>query len=480
MIKATIQDLPDNHGLTSKHLLSFFKKVQESNLDINSFILMKDGQAISQFYRKPYRKDTPQLLFSLSKSFTSIAVGIAWDEGYFDLHDKVISFFPDKLPDHISPNLSQMTIHHLLSMTAGHQDNIYGEVVKHTDWIASFLSQEVHHVPGSYYRYSTHSTYMLSAIVEKVTGQNLVDFLMPRLFEPLEIPRPSWETCPKGITAGGMGLSISTEGIARFGQMLLEKGMFNNKRIVSEKYINLATSKNADTMRDEDRIDFSKGYGYQLFLCRNDCFMGNGRYGQLCFVAPKERIVIAATSCLPSMKHLQSLLDLIYEYILGQINYETSSNLKDELALQKYLSNIAYPIPVSKDLIDKELVFKDARYTIHKNPQCIEEVRFSFQNNQLEFQMMYDNKVNKGYLFEFGTLFHGQGLFTKDLALHDQEVATHAYWCGEDTLVLTLFYVETPYVIKYNISTKNKTIELQCSNNASLDTQDYKITGVLL
>ncbi|MFC3747309.1 serine hydrolase domain-containing protein [Paenibacillus sp. GCM10012306] len=479
MVQTTVKNLPEDHDLSSKDLLAFFKKVQESNLDINSFILMQDGQAISQFYREPYRKDTPQLLFSLSKSFTSIAVGIAWDEGYFDLHDKVISFFSDKLPDYISPNLSQMTIHHLLSMTAGHQNNIYGDVVKHTDWISSFLSQEVHHVPGSYYRYSTHSTYMLSAIVERVTGQNLVDFLMPRLFEPLEIPRPSWETCPMGITAGGMGLSISTEGIARFGQMLLEKGIFKGRRIVSEKYINLATSKHADTMRDESRIDFSKGYGYQLFLCRNDCFMGNGGYGQLCFVAPKERIVIAATSCLPSMKHLQSLLDLVYEYILGQFNHGTPSELEDAVALQEYLSNVAYPFPPSKDLINNEFIFKDARYTIHDNSQCIEEVRFSFQNNQLEFQMIYDSKVNKRYWFEFDTLVHARDLFTKDLALHDQEVVTHAYWSSENTLVLTLFYIETPYVITYNISTRNKTIELQCSNNASLDSEAYTITGVL-
>jgi CubicO group peptidase (beta-lactamase class C family) len=274
-------------------------------------------------------------LFSLSKSFTSIAVGIARDEGYLDLSDKVISFFSDKLPDPISDNLSQMTIHHLLSMNAGHHENIYGYVAKETDWVKAYLSMEVEHKPGTFYRYSTHSTYMLSAILEKVTGQRLTDFLIPRLFEPLGISKPSWETCPMGVVAGGMGLSIPTERLANFGQMLLSRGMFNGHRIVSEEYINLATKEQSDTRRDEARIDFSRGYGYQFFLCRDGCFMGNGGYGQLCFVAPNKNIVIAATSSFPSMKQLQTLLDLIYEYILGQINKEISYNDDDRNSLHK-------------------------------------------------------------------------------------------------------------------------------------------------
>lgn len=294
----------------------FLKQIEQSNLAVNSLIVLQNGRTLVESYRKPYRKNTKQLLFSLSKSVTSIAVGIAWDNGYLSLDDQVISFFPDKLPESISDHLAKMTVHHLLAMNAGHQNNIYSQVAESTDWVGTFLSLDVEHEPGSYYRYSTHSTYMLSAILERATGQKLVDFLMPRLFEPLSISRPTWESCPSGITAGGMGLSLSTADIARFGQMLLNKGEFAGNRVVSEAFLERAVSEQSNNRRDENRIDFAQGYGYQFFLCRDGCFMGNGGFGQLCFVAPKQGIVIAAAPGMPSTKELQLLLDLIYEHIL--------------------------------------------------------------------------------------------------------------------------------------------------------------------
>jgi len=151
--------------------------------------------------RIPYRPDCPQLLYSLSKSFTSIAVSMAADNGYFHLDDPVIRFFPERCPETISDNLARMTIHHLLSMSTGHRSNIYNAVVSEKDWVKAFLSLEVECEPGTYYSYNTPASYMLSAIIWKATGQHLVDFLMPRLFDPLGIKRPVWETCPMGITA---------------------------------------------------------------------------------------------------------------------------------------------------------------------------------------------------------------------------------------------------------------------------------------
>jgi hypothetical protein len=470
-------DFPENHGLSSKSLFEFFSCIEQLNLAVNSFVLLKNGKATAQFYRKPYRKESPQLLFSLSKSFTSIAIGIARDEGYLDLSDTVISFFPDKLPNHISENLSQMTIHHLLSMNAGHHENIYDYVAKETDWVKAYLSVEVEHRPGTYYRYSTHSTYMLSAILEKITKQNLTDFLMPRLFEPLDISKPSWETCPMGIAAGGMGLSIPTEGIAKFGQMLLNKGMFNGLRIVSEEYINLATKEQSDTRRDEDRIDFSQGYGYQFFLCRDGCFMGNGGYGQLCFVAPKSNIVIAVISSFSSMKQLQILLDLIYEHILGHINKDFPHNYDDQKSLHKYLSNITYPFTKpcspSADLINLE----NLNYSLQNNPQHISQLSFCSKDDHLEFQLIYEDKTAKTYKFEFDSLFYSSDFFIKDLAYHQQEVVTKASWKDTNTLALTMLYIETPYVVKYSILFNDKRVELHCNSNAFVE---YKLTGTLI
>lgn len=469
---------PENHGLSSKSLLAFFTQINQLNLKLNSFILMQNGKATSTFYRDPYRPGTPQLLFSLSKSFTSIAIGIACDEGLLDLRDKVISFFPDKLPLAISDNLAEMTIHHLLSMNAGHHDNIYRSVAEQMDWVKAYLAMEVEHKPGTYYRYSTHSTYMLSAILERVTGQKLTEYLMPRLFMPLGISSPSWETCPLGVVAGGMGLSIPTEGIAKFGQMLLNKGIFNGQRIVSEKYISLATSMQSDTSRDEERIDFSQGYGYQFFLCRDGCFMGNGGYGQLCFVSPKHQVVIAATSSFSSMKQLQTMLDLVYEHILLQIDtdilFEDGEQKTD---LDQHLLKMANPfIPALSE--PSPIRLDDLRFSFMDNNQGLTELHFAASGNEFQFKLFFGEHSVKTYPFNFSTINHPIDHFVKDLETHDQEVVTNACWIDSNQLSLTLIYIETPYVITYFVRFYDHKIELKCTHNVSFGFEAYELIGV--
>jgi hypothetical protein len=473
-------DLPENHGLSSKHLLQFFTQIEQSSLGINSFMLLQDGKATASFWRKPYRNDCQQLLFSLSKSFTSIAAGIAWDSGYFDLHDKVISFFPNKLPDSISLHLANMTIHHLLSMNTGHHDNIYGLVAKEHDWVKAFLSLDVQHEPGSFYRYSTHATYMLSAIIEKVTGQNLVDFLMPRLFGPLGIARPTWETCPMGITAGGMGLSLTTEGIARFGQMLLDRGMYNGQRIVSEQYIDLAAREQSDNRRDEERIDFAQGYGYQFFLCRHGCFMGTGGFGQVCFVAPKENIVIAATSSFQSMKQLQALLDLIYKHIIEPLDKDSSSHCHPDYdLLPQRLAAMAYPVPTPRPIPNDVPDLDDCCYILDENPHYIRKLSLTCRDESLELQLFYEDRENSLLLFDFTKPVHTRDIYTKDLSLHQQEVVTYAFWQDKHTLKLTLLYIETPYEVTYTITFNHQSIGFQFHMNVSLHTKEYKVSGTL-
>lgn len=470
---------PENHGLSSKSVLRCMEQIERLNLAVNSFMLLQDGKTTARFWRKPYREDCQQLLFSLSKSFTSIAIGIAWDNGYLDLHDRVTSFFPEKLPEIVPVNLASMTIHHLLSMNTGHRENIYNDVVSRRDWVKAFLSLDVEHEPGSHYRYSTPATYMLSAIVERATGENMFQFLTQRLFEPLGIPHPSWETCPLGIVAGGMGLSITTEAIARFGQMLLDKGVYGGKRIVSQAYIELATREQSDNRQDEDKIDWAQGYGYQFFLCRRGCFMGNGAFGQLCFVAPEQRIVIAATSSFTSMKQLQTLLDVIFEHIIDRVNRDSPLRLEDNYVLEQHLADRTYGHlalqPIPEDIPNLQRV----SYIMDDNPHHVQTIHLSLIGEELEFQLVQGDGGRKLYLFDFTKPVHIQDVFIKDLALHRQEVVTSAIWQDRTTLELTLSYIETPYVVTYTIifKDKDKAIELQFRINVSFHMEPYSVTG---
>ncbi|WP_127530390.1 serine hydrolase domain-containing protein [Paenibacillus kobensis] len=472
--------------LPANALIALVDDIAEHQLAINSFMLLQNGDCMLQWHRNPYRSDCPQLLFSLSKSITSIAVGIAWDRGLLDLDDAVISFFPDKLPTTVTPNLARMTVRHLLSMTAGHEDNIYAAVAKEQDWASAFLSQHVPHGPGTRYRYSTHSTYMLAAIIERVTGIGLVDFLMPALFEPLAIPRPSWEKCPMGITAGGMGLSLTTESIAKFGLLLLNNGLYEGKRIVSETYIRMATSEQSDNRAEAapGRVDSAQGYGYQIHLCRKECYRGDGSFGQLCFVAPNEQIVIAATASFTSMNELQSLLNLIYEHIIDRIDEEGSlSHDDDQVLLQRVLlqrvAQLSEGIDINKPYSDRTASLDGAAYTLSGNPHGLRQIRFFEQDDLLEMQMVYGDERNNVLPFSWIEPIAVYDVFNKDLSLHRQEVITSASWLDSRTLELKLVYIETPYVVTYKIVfIEDSAIHFQFSINVSLNIPEYRVEGI--
>ncbi|RKN84016.1 serine hydrolase domain-containing protein [Paenibacillus ginsengarvi] len=460
-------------------LLAFLDGLEQLELEVNSLILLQNGQTVMEFWRTPYRQDCPQQLYSLSKSFTSIAVGIAWDRGLLRLDDPVVSFFPDKLPNTVSPNLTRMTVHHLLSMNAGHRDNIYAQVVKERDWVRAFLAQEVDARPGSFYRYSTPATYMLSAIVQRVTGQTMADFLVPVLWKPLGIPQPSWETCPMGVTAGGMGLSLTTGSIAKFGLMMLGNGMYEGKRIVSEAYIEAATAEQSDNRAGEHRADSAQGYGYQWFRCREGCYRGGGSFGQLLFVAPEHRIVLAATASFPKMDRLQTLLDLVYEHLLSPTGGgETASDsLEAAGELRGRLAGLSCPVPAVRP-VPASLPFTDrAMYRMDANPQGLQTVAFHMKGGRLELRLAYGDERDGSLQLDFAEPVRGRQVFYKDLLLHEQEVVTYASWLDDSTLQLVIYYIETPYRVTYAIHFCEAAIDLRFRINVSLGIPEYDAAG---
>ncbi|GAA3409447.1 serine hydrolase domain-containing protein [Paenibacillus hodogayensis] len=474
-----VREFPEHHGLSSKALSRFFDRVEQNKLQVNSFMLLQDGQVTAQMWRAPYRPNCPQLLYSLSKSVTSIAVGIAADNGYVHLDDPVNHFFPEQCPEHISENLEKMKIHHLLSMNTGHHSNIYNAVTGEKDWVRSFLSLEVECEPGSYYSYNTPATYMLSAIIQQATGQQLVDFLMPRLFEPLGIDRPVWETCPMGIVAGGMGLSLTTEGVAKFGQMLLDKGKYEGKTIVSEAYMALATREQSDNRQGAKRIDWAQGYGYQFHLCRKGCFRGDGSNGQLCFVAPEQRIVIAATSAFPHMDQLQTFLDLIYEHIIDELDSSQTvlPLTADSVALRQLLADMAYPVPVARPIPDNAADLDGRLYRIGDNPEKLHKLGFARIGERLEVRFCYEESENRVLEFDFRSPVHVHDSHVKDLAIHRQEAVTYAAWHDNMTLKLTLLYIETPYCVSYTLHFTAGGIKLHFHKNVSMTFREYQVTG---
>src|SRR5262245_36761181 len=231
---------PESQGVSSGAVLALIEALERVDA-MNSFMLVRHGHVIAEGWWAPYTAQDNHELYSLSKSFTSTAVGMAVAEGRLSIDDEVLKFFPDDTPAAPGANLKAMRVRDLLTMSTGNQD----EVPTAADRISAkaFLTNAVPHKPGTHFKYNTPATFMLSAIVQKQTGQTVLDYLRPRLFEPLGITQPNWNTNWQGISLGGYGLSVRTEDIARFGQLYLQKGKWNGKQLIAKDWVEMATSK---------------------------------------------------------------------------------------------------------------------------------------------------------------------------------------------------------------------------------------------
>jgi CubicO group peptidase (beta-lactamase class C family) len=229
------RSLPEEQGVSSSGIRDFLASLKRSDIELLSFMLLRHGAVISEAWWSPYEAKYPYMIFSLSKCFTSTAVGLAVSEKKLSLDDRVVTFFPDEeiLED---KNLNVMRVRDLLTMSSGHNADIMGDLwkEKNGNWLKAFLTTPVEHPPGTHFAYNNGAAYMLSAILQKVTGVTLLEYLHPRLFEPLGIVDVTWDLSPGGRNPGGWGLILKTEDIARFGQLYLNKGVWQGNRIVSE------------------------------------------------------------------------------------------------------------------------------------------------------------------------------------------------------------------------------------------------------
>jgi len=301
---------PEAQGVSSGGVLSFIEAANQELDSLHSFMLVRHGHVVAEGWWAPYHVQAPHALYSLSKSFTSTAVGLAIEERKLSLDDAVLKFFSDDAPADASNNLKAMRVSDLLRMSTGHQT----EPPRKADevWTKIFLSHTVPFKPGTHFLYNTSATYMLSAIVQKATGEKLIDYLQPRLFGPLGIEHPTWEVSPQGVNTGGYGLSVRTEDIARFGQLYLQKGKWQGKQLVPESWVDAATARQTSN-GSNPKSDWDQGYGYQFWRCRHNAYRGDGAFGQFCIVLPEQDAVIAITS---GVRNMQAVLDVVWDKLL--------------------------------------------------------------------------------------------------------------------------------------------------------------------
>lgn len=314
---------PEMAKATEKYLAAAKKAEQ----DLHSVMIVKDGKVIFEQWMSEGRADEPHVLNSVSKTFTSMAVGFAISEGKLSLEEKIVDIFPEYVPENPSEYLGEITVEHLLTMSCGHsKEPSIDRTNNDASWIRLFMQHPVTHKPGTLFCYNSIGTYMLSAIVQRRTGEKIVDYLFPRLFRPLGINNVVWQESPEGINIGGWGLFLKTEDLAKMGLMILQKGVFNGTQVVPAEWIEAASSKQvecvpagmtsaeAHKMKKQARTsDWLQGYGYQMWQCRHNAFRADGAWGQYIVVIPEKNAVVVNTAHIGDM---QAELNLIWDYIL--------------------------------------------------------------------------------------------------------------------------------------------------------------------
>jgi CubicO group peptidase (beta-lactamase class C family) len=334
-IVCAAQPLPrssaEAQGVSSAALDDFVKALDAIE-GMHGVVVLRHGQVIAEGWWKPYNAAQPHVLYSLSKSFTSTAVGMAIAEGKLSLDDQVLKFFPGDAPANPSDNLKAMRVRDLLMMSTGHQDE--PPVTPDEISAKTFLAQPVPHLPGTHFKYNTAATFTLSAIVQKVTGQTVLDYLGPRLFSPLGIESPVWDANFQGISLGGYGLRVRTEDIAKFGQLYLQRGNWKGQQLLPAPWVALATSRQTSNGSNPDS-DWNQGYGFQFWRCRHNAYRGDGAFGQYCLVLPDQDAVVAINS---GVKDMQAVLNVIWDKLLPafqphplEANPDASQHLKTRL-----------------------------------------------------------------------------------------------------------------------------------------------------
>lgn len=314
--KSLPRSTPESQGVSSAQIRKFIETVDQTVDTMHSFMLVRHGKVVAEAWWKPESPDKRHVLWSLSKSFTSTAVGMAVAEGKFSIDDPVLKFFPEEAPKEPSDKLKAMRVRDLLTMSTGHQEEPKVREIKDQTWVKTFLNHPVPHKPGAHFQYNTPATFMLSAIVQKTTGQTVVEYLKPRLFDPLGIEDPQWDANPEGITLGGYGLHVRTEDIAKFGQLYLQKGQWNGKPLISADWVALATSKQVSNGSDPTK-DWDQGYGFQFWRSRHNAYRGDGKDGQFCIVLPDQDAVIAITA---NTGNMQAQLNVVWDELLPAFN----------------------------------------------------------------------------------------------------------------------------------------------------------------
>jgi CubicO group peptidase (beta-lactamase class C family) len=340
MIKLQRANYPEEVGVSTRKLIDFMQDVIDTGINYHSIMVIRHNKVAFESFRPPYTPDRPHAMYSASKSVTSAAIGFAINEGLLSLDTRIIDIFPEHKPVKKDSRLEKLTVRHLITMTSGKEPSLMSDKTK-ADWVEEFIKSPAKYEPGEKFRYTNENIYLLSAIINKVTNQSMVEYLVPRLFNPLNIETPLWETDRNGIESGGWGLYFKSEDLAKFTLTYLNEGNFFGKQVIPRDWAIQSVQKHTDNSFNRG-YDTNRGYGYCFWMnsCENT-YRVDGMFSQFGIVLPDYDAAIITTG--GQLDETGVFRKCMWRHFPGVFD-DNAEYIEQDLLNLKQLSDIPLPV----------------------------------------------------------------------------------------------------------------------------------------
>ena len=447
---------PESQGVEPAGIMAFLDRLDAApDIEMHSLMIIRHGQVVAEGWWSPYAPEQVHLLYSLSKSFTSTAAAFAVAEGLLDLDATVLSYFPELDREITDQRSRSILVRHVAAMASGHLEDTINRALAldPLEPVRGFLLIPPDREPGTVFAYNQPCTYSLAAIIQRLTGQTLTEYLRPRLFDPLGIGQVGWQQHPNGRDIGYSGLHATTDAIARLGLLYLQGGVWNGQRLLPEEWVAEATGMRVESRMEapnEPKPDWQQGYGFQFWIARHG-YRGDGAYGQFCVLLPEQDAVIATTA---ATENMQGILDAMWSDLLPAMTAGTIE-----------------PSPIAEQLAVRLRILQlpafDARHAPDSSVPAWADALFLPADGRCEAQPTLTGVVlhqDRGrwrltlaegavaYTAEVGTGDWHTNLTETDCGRTGVPMAVSGGWTDEDTFGAEVIFLETPHRLQLSCS----------------------------